>query len=437
MCHVGRHIRDAHHRLYKRVAKCHAVVVPEERFSPHDISSRRFWGQPFDVRDQTFAQLRAAPGLSWHPPVPSVFDHTEPGFWALTRRADIVYASLHPELFSSAHGIALDPMPADLQRIATFFLMMDPPQHTLYRRLISAAFTPRHVAQIDEQVRKNAATVVDELVGTGQVDFVAACSARLPMMTISEMLGVPTDQREAVAKAAEKLFSMSDDEYSSLEERAEATVNEMFLLANTGIELARFRRRHPGDDLMTAIVDAEVDGHRLTDEEIGAFLILLASAGNDTTKQTTSHAMLALAAHPDQRDWLTADFEDRIGPAVEEFIRWATPVLQFARTVTEDTELAGQQLRAGDKVGLFYCSANRDESAFDEPQRFDLTRAPNPHLGFGGGGPHFCLGNQLARTELRNLFRELLTRVHVEFGEPEYLMSNFVHGIKRLPAFVR
>ena len=200
----------------------------------------------------------------------------------------------------------------------------------------------------------------------------------------------------------------------------------MFLLANTGIELAKFRRRHPADDLMTAIVDAEVDGHRLTDEEIGAFLILLASAGNDTTKQTTSHAMLALAANPGQREWLTADFENRIGPAVEEFIRWATPVLQFARTVTEDTELAGQQLSAGDKVGLFYCSANRDDNAFDRPQMFNLQRKPNPHLGFGGGGPHFCLGNQLARTELRNLFRELLSRVDVEFGEPEYLMSNFV-----------
>jgi cytochrome P450 len=211
----------------------------------------------------------------------------------------------------------------------------------------------------------------------------------------------------------------------------------MFLLAGTGIELAKFRRRHPGDDLMTSIVNVEIDGHRLTDEEIGAFLILLASAGNDTTKQTTTHAMLALAANPEQRAWLMADFDGRIGPAVEEFIRWATPVLQFARVVKEDTELAGQQLGAGDKVGLFYCSANRDEEAFDHPEKFDLGRTPNPHLGFGGGGPHFCLGNQLARTELRNLFRELLFRVDVELGEPDYLLSSFVHGIKRLPAFVR
>jgi cytochrome P450 len=189
---------------------------------------------------------------------------------------------------------------------------------------------------------------------------------------------------------------------------------------------------------MTSIVNAEVDGHRLTDEEIGAFLILLSSAGNDTTKQTTSHAMLALVNNPEQRDWLMEDFDGRITWAIEEFVRWSSPVLQFARFATQDTEIAGQQINAGDKLVLFYCSANRDETVFDEPHAFDLRRSPNPHLGFGGGGPHFCLGNQLAKAELRNLFRELLTRLKtVEFGEPDLLLSNFVHGIKRLPAFVQ
>ncbi len=202
-------------------------------------------------------------------------------------------------------------------------------------------------------------------------------------------------------------------------------------------ELAKFRRANPGDDLMTEIVNAEVDGHRLTDEEIGAFLILLSSAGNDTTKQTTTHAMMALAANPAQRDWLQEDFEGRINGAVEEFVRWASPVLQFARFATQDVEIAGQRISAGDKVGLFYCSANRDESVFPDARAFDLSRSPNPHLGFGGGGPHFCLGNRLAKTELRNLFRELLTRLDtVEFGEPDLLYSNFVHGIKRLPAHI-
>lgn len=416
------------------------TVVSSEssNYSPHDLSTREFWSQPFEVRDQTFAELRAGEGLSWHRPLPSLFDTVEPGFWAVTRRADIVYVSQHPELFTSARGVALDPMPAEVQKIATFFLGMDPPEHTVYRRLISSAFTPRNVRQIEDQIHKNAVAIVDDLIGAGDIDFVSACSARLPMMTISEMLGVPPSEREAVAKAAEKLFSMSDDEYSSLEERAQNTMNEMMLLVNTGIELAKYRRNHPGDDLMTSIVEAEVDGHRLTDEEVGAFMLLLASAGNDTTKQTTSHAMLALVNNPEQRGWLMEDFDGRITWAIEEFVRWSTPVLQFARFATQDTEVAGQQISEGDKLGLFYCSANRDETVFDHPHTFDLRRSPNPHLGFGGGGPHFCLGNQLAKTELRNLFRELLTRLkRVEFGEPDLLLSNFVHGIKRLPAHVQ
>ena len=167
-------------------------------------------------------------------------------------------------------------------------------------------------------------------------------------------------------------------------------------------------------------------------------MVLLASAGNDTTKQATTHTMLALLANPGQRDWLMADFESRIGLAVEEFVRWSSPVMQFARFATQDTEIGGQAVRAGDKVALFDRSANRDEAVFADPQTFDLTRSPNPHLGFGGGGPHFCLGSQLAKAELRNLFRELLTRLQqIEFGEPDYLLSSFVHGIKHLPAHVR
>ncbi|MDZ7886384.1 MAG: cytochrome P450 [Mycobacterium sp.] len=413
--------------------------TPQAReYSPFDITSHDFWSQPFDIRDRTFADLRALDGISWHPPLPTLFDIEEPGFWALTRRADLQFASQNPDLFTSAQGVALDPMPAEVQKFATFFLGMDPPQHTTYRRLISSAFTPRNVRRIEEQIHANAVAIVDDLIGAGDIDFVEACSARLPMRTISDMLGVPTADQPALAKAAEKLFSMSDDEFSTLEERAMATINEIMLISGTGVELAKFRRANPGDDLMTSIVNAEVDGHRLTDEEIGAFLILLASAGNDTTKQSTTHAMLALAANPDQRDWLMQDFDARIGMATEEFVRWSTPVLQFARFATQDVEVAGRRINAGDKVGLFYCSANRDESVFADPQKFDLSRSPNPQVGFGAGGPHFCLGNQLAKSELRNIFRELLTRLTtIELGEPDLLYSSFVHGIKRLPAHVR
>ena len=407
-------------------------------YSRFDITTHDFWSRPFAERDEVFAQLRASDGLTWHRPFESLFPMEEPGFWALTRRADIAYVSQHPESFTSAEGVALSPMPAEIQRFASFFLSMDPPQHTVYRRLISSAFTPRNVRQIEEQIHRNAVAIVDDLVGAGDVDFVAACSARLPMLTIMDMLGVPGADQPAVAYAAEKLFGMSDDEYATPEERAVDPVAQITLLSSTGVELAQFRRKNPGDDLMTSIVNAEVDGHRLTDEEIGAFLILLASAGNDTTKQATTHAMIALADNPAQREWLMEDFDERIGPAVEEFVRWSSPVLQFARFVTEDTEINGQPVSAGDKVGLFYCSANRDESVFEEPGQFNLQRSPNPHLGFGGGGPHFCLGNQLARTELRNLFRELLTRVKsIEFGEPDLLHSSFVHGVKRVPAHIQ
>ncbi|MBW8712077.1 MAG: cytochrome P450, partial [Mycobacterium sp.] len=239
-----------------------AAPVQAREYSPIDITSHDFWSQPFAVRDETFAQLRAGEGLTWHRPFPSMFPMEEPGYWALTRRADIAYVSQNPELFTSAQGVALDPMPAEIQQFASFFLTMDPPQHTRYRRLISSAFTPRNVRQIEEQIHNNAVSIVDDLVGAGDIDFVEACSARLPMLTIMEMLGVPKADRPAVTKAAEKLFGLSDDEYSTLEERAQDTINEIMLLNSTGAELAKFRRANPADDLMTSIVNAEVDGHR-------------------------------------------------------------------------------------------------------------------------------------------------------------------------------
>ncbi|MDX1886269.1 cytochrome P450 [Mycolicibacterium sp. 120270] len=415
-----------------------AAPVKAREYSSFDITSDDFWSRPFAVRDETFAQLRAGQGLTWHQPLESMFPIEEPGFWALTRRADIAFVSQHPELFTSAQGVALSPMPAEIQRFASFFLSMDPPQHTVYRRLISSAFTPRNVRQIEQQIHDNAVAIVDDLVGAGDVEFVSACSAKLPMRTIMDMLGVPAADQPDVAYAADKLFGISDEEYVSDDERVGDPVAQIALLSNTGIELAKFRRAHPGDDLMTSMVNAEVDGHKLTDEEIGAFLILLASAGNDTTKQATTHAMMALVENPEQREWLMEDFDGRIGPAIEEFIRWASPVIQFARFATVDTEINGHPVSAGDKVGLFYCSANRDETVFDNPGIFDLRRESNPHLGFGGGGPHFCLGSQLAKTELRNLFRELLSRLKiVEFGEPDLLFSSFAHGVKRLPAHIQ
>ena len=411
-------------------------------YHPLDISAPAFWDKDFRTRDDTFAQLRAEDGLSWHPPVSSIFPHEETGYWAVTRHSDIKYVSHHNEIFGSRLGISVDPLPAEVQRVSTFFLAMDPPEHSRYRRLISLAFTPKQIRRIESQIRANAAEVVGQLIerlhDEGGVDFVSQCSAKLPMLTISDMIGIEPDDREAIALAAESLFSGTDDEYANIEERATHALTQLGILSNTGIELAKRRRQEPHDDLMTNIVNAEVDGHRLTDTEIGAFMVLLASAGNDTTKQTTSHVFKALCDHREQREWLIEDFEHRIEGAIDEFVRWATPVMNFARHALVDTELAGTPIKAGEKLGLFYCSANRDETIFDRPHAFDMTRSPNPHFGFGGGGAHFCLGAQLAKMQLRHLFHQLLTRLpDVDVGEPVLLHSNVFHGIKHMPVTLR
>jgi len=332
--------------------------------------------------------------------------------------------------------VAVSPLPKEAQQAVTFFLMMDPPQHTVFRRLISAAFTPRQVARIASQIEANAREIVDDLVGAGEVDFVTACSAILPIRTVSDMIGIAPQDRAAVARAAEAMFAGVDEQaVADGIDSIAFLISQMELLRDSAIEIAQARRAHPMDDLMTAIVQAEVDGQRLTDEQIGAFMILLSTAGNDTTKQTTSHAILALDRHPEQREWLMADFDNRIAAAIEEFVRYASPVMDFARTATTDTEIRGSQIKAGEKVALFYCSGNRDESVFDAPGDFLLSRTPNRHVGFGGHGIHYCLGSNVAKTQLRALFTELLTRLPtIKIGEPEWLPNQFVHGIKRLPA---
>jgi cytochrome P450 len=404
-----------------------------------DISSGAFWAQTFSQREQTFARLRAdsqRDGLTWQEPFQTNFPHAETGFWAATRNEDISYISRHHEIFSSAEGVGVSPLPKEAQAAVSFFLMMDPPQHSVFRRLISAAFTPRQVARIAAQIEANAREIVDNLTGAGEVDFVTACSAILPMRTVSDMIGIAPQDRPAVARAAEAMFAGVDEQaVADGIDSVSFLISQMELLREAAIEIAKDRRLHPKDDLMTAIVQAEVEGQRLTDDQVGAFMILLSTAGNDTTKQTTSHTVLALDRHPEQREWLLADFDNRIGTAIDEFVRYASPVMDFARTAKTDTEIRGSKILAGEKVALFYCSGNRDESDFDRPGDFLLSRSPNHHVGFGGHGVHYCLGANVAKTQLRALFRELLTRLpNLEIGEPEWLPNQFVHGIRRLPA---
>ncbi|MFC5747951.1 cytochrome P450 [Actinomadura rugatobispora] len=401
-----------------------------------DISSDEFWSRSFQERDEAFARLRAEAPVSWHPPVSYPAPHEEQGFWAVTRVEDITTVSRDSETFQSRHGFTLDPLGARSTG-GSYFLAMDPPEHTRHRGLVSAAFTPKQIRKIDDRITENARLIVDDLVGAGDIDFVEACSRRLPMETVSDMVGVPKSERGRVARAADNLFGAGEVSRLPAEEAMKLKMEEAIYLFSLAKDLAAHRREHPSDDLLTNLVQARIDGEGLSDDDIGAFMLLMATAGNDTTKQTTTHTMLGLAAHPEQRDWLMADFDGRIMGAVEEFVRHATPVMTFSRTASRDVELSGARISAGDKVVLFYCSGNRDETVFEDPHAFDLSRPRTRHVAFGGGGAHFCLGSGVAKVQLRSIIGELLRRLpDIEFGTPVRMKSNFINGIQSLPAHV-
>jgi cytochrome P450 len=409
-------------------------------FDPRDISSKAFWTQVPAERDRVFAQLRAEQPISWHRPAETDLlpNPADPGFWALTRHADILAVSRNSEVFASGQqfgGVMLEDVPAEILEAAHSILAMDAPRHAKQRKIISSVFTPKRVAQIDAQIRTQAKLIVDAVAPLGEIDFVEQVAARLPMWTISEMIGIPEHRRDEVTAAAGAMVSWNDPDFIGDGEPISVLFNGLMTLHGAASELVALRRAEPADDLMSALVHSEVDGERLTDAEIAAFFVLLCVAGNDTTRQTTSHTVLALRDFPAQRAWLVEDYDSRIRPAIEEFVRWASPVMTFRRTARIDTEIDGRPIAAGEKVVMFYRSGNRDEAVFTDPERFDLSRTPNNHVGFGGGGAHFCLGSNLARTQLRALFQELLFRLpDLEVGEPEYLAGNFINGIKRLPA---
>ncbi len=400
-----------------------------------DISSTGFWAKGFDERDQTFARLRQEAPVSWHRPTEVPFAHDQKGFWAVVKAEDISEISNQNTAFASGMGVSMDAVPFELAKTLSFFLTMDAPEHSRFRRLVSAAFTPRQIGKIKDQIHANAREIVGNLVGAGDVDFVSNCAAILPMRTVSDMVGVSAADRDAVAHAANVMVGRSDDEMGNPADTLGTLIAQRDFLHAVGADLAAYRRKNPGDDLMTNLVQAEIDGQRLTDSQIGSFLVLFSVAGNDTTKQTTTRTVMALDAFPEQRRWLMEDFDGRIGQASDEFVRYACPVIQFARTAVQDIEFGGQKIAAGDKVVMFYGSGNRDESVFERPAAFDLSRPKNPHVGFGGGGIHYCLGNGVAKTQLRALFGELLTQVPQLkiVGEPEYLKSNFINGVKHLP----
>ncbi|CDO05912.1 cytochrome P450 [Mycolicibacterium cosmeticum] len=406
-------------------------------YDPIDLSSRAFWATTAADREASFAQLRAHRPVSWHPPVEDALmeDPNDKGFWAVTRHADIVTVSRDSDTFLSGKGVLFETVPEELLEASQSFLAMDAPRHTLIRKVVHSAFTPRQVARIESSIKHNAKVIVEELAAAGSgVDFVTYCAKQLPVRTLSDMVGIPESERDRVANAADALVSWADPVYLAGRNPLEVLLENQMYLHQVAGALAAERRANPGNDLISALVHAEVDGDRLTDFEVSAFFVLLAVAGNDTTRQTASHAIKALTDFPQQRAWLLDDFDDRIGTAVEEFVRWASPVMTFRRTAAADVELGGQRIAAGEKVVMFYASGNWDAEVFDRPEALDLGRKPNQHLGFGGGGRHFCLGAHVARTQLRALFAELLTQLpDIAAGEPTYLAGNFVHAIRAMP----
>jgi len=408
----------------------------ERAFDEVDVSTLGFWELSAEERDARLAVLRAKRPVSWQRPAEGMATlpgRDDPGYWAVTRHGDVLTVSRDPETYCSARGFQIEDVPEEILEAAGSFLGMDHPRHTKLRRLVSVAFSPRRVRALEDGISARARQLVDDLLEGGEGDFVEVVSKPLPSATFAEMMGVAEEDRERVTGLANDMVAWNDPDVLQGRDGLTLLMETLVGLYAEASAMTDRRRAEPADDILTGLVSAEVDGERLTDEEIAAFFVLLSVAANDTTRQTISHGMRALCRFPDQRKLLTSDLERQLPGAVEEMVRWATPVMTFRRTATRDAELGGTPIGAGEKVVMFYVSANRDEAVFADPWRFDITREAQ-HVGFGGGGPHFCLGASLARSMLRSIVRELVTRAPtLELGEPRFLVGNFIQGITTMP----
>ncbi len=376
-----------------------------------------------------------------------VFHHDEPdgpGFWVITRHADVVACNRDAKSLSSDsdHGGVVGLEERELSEFeqnqggAKIMLMMDPPEHTRYRKLVNRGFTPRMIGLLEAHVRELTSKIVDDAIAssrsTGACDFVVDIAAELPLEVIAELIGVPMEDRHKIFEWSNRFVGSEDPEFFVSEEKIQEAQIEMFMYAQS---LADARRDDPQDDIITALLSSEIDGEQLSDMEFNLFFLLLSVAGNETTRNAIAQGMQAFLEHADQWALLVEDPAGRIETATEEILRWASPVMHFRRNAVRDVEVGGRVIREGDKVSLWYISANRDEAVFEDPYRFDILRDPNPHIAFGGGGPHFCLGAQLARLEIRVLFEELARRTPDlrRAGDTDLLRSNFIGGIKHLP----
>jgi cytochrome P450 len=378
------------------------------------------------VPHEQFDLLRREAPIYFHP------ETEQAGFWCVTRYDDLHQVSQAHPVFSSEWGITLhEGTEESLAQQRMMMLQMDPPRHTRLRLIVNKGFTPRMIGRLHERIREVAREIVDGIAERGECDFVVDVAAELPLQVIAELMGVPQSDRHMLFEWSNRMIGSDDPEYAVSSDVAQSAAIEMFGYAN---ELALAKRADPSDDIISVLLQAEVDGERLNDIEFDLFFELLAVAGNETTRNLISHGMLALLEHPDQRRMLLDD-PMLLDSAVEEMLRWASPVMYMRRTARSDYEIRGETIREGDKVALWYIAANHDPDVFEDPHRFDITRHPNEHEAFGGGGPHFCLGTHLARLEIKVMFEEVLARIpEMELaGDVQRLRSNFINGIKHLP----
>ena len=404
-----------------------------------DLSSLEFWGQSPEAREAGFAALRREKPISFYrefEPPPEIPLPRGPGYWSLTKHRDVLAASRDAATFCSGKGSQIADLPESFNEFFGSMINMDDPKHGRMRRIVARGFTPRALGKLEADVQRRAKQTIDRVIEKGECDFVREIAAPLPLEIICDMMGIPDSQTSFVFEKTNVILGLGDPEYVTPGTNVlMAALSAGQALAGVMNDLVAERRKQPQDDLTSALLAAELEGESLTPPEFASFFVLLVVAGNETTRNAISHGMKALTDFPDQRRKWWADFEGVAPSALEEIVRWASPVIHFRRTATRDTELSGQKIQAGEKVVLWYNSANRDEDVFAEPYRFDVTRTPNEHVGFGGPGPHHCLGANLARREMRVMFREIQTRIPdlAITGPPEYLRSNFIHGIKRMP----
>ncbi len=400
--------------------------------TPPDLVHPGLYGE--GIPHELLAGLRRTTPVVWvDEPATSGFSGG-PGFWAVLRHADVSHVSRHPEDFSSWRGTSFlrDPRPSDVAVLRRMMLNMDPPEHSSLRKIVNKAFTPQAIRrQLAVSIERHAREVVDAVCERGQIDFLAEVAAEMPLLVLADVLGAPSEDRQLLYSWTNRLVGFDDPEYGGDPKAFVSAFGEMFAYARAK---TAEKRATPGDDLWSVVVNAEVDGERLSEGDLDRFFQLLMIAGNDTTRNLIANALLTLSEHPDQFARLRADLS-LVPSAIEEVLRFSPSVIQFRRTATRDLELGGQKISENDKVVISYASANRDEDVFDDPGRFDITRDPNPHISFGDG-THFCLGANLARLQTRVLLTELLTRLpDIEASGPATrLRSSFMNGIKHLPA---